>query len=179
MPSSPQTTAAPHVHIPKATVPTLTQPSATPSSKLINDNRKLAQSTILLFKRYITNQAQFCIKRKESALPVMTLMSGYWLSERVTALLSRSNASRSSFLTAAEPHRRYRPTTCNHKQQTHISHFPAPGTLSRHHLLPLLGSPTKRTVCKYTLREHKQCKPLTSNGNVQYQTLHKRYSWDC
>lgn len=58
----------------------------------------------------------------------MTLISGYWLSQRVTALLSLSKASRSSFLTAAEPHNRYRPTTWKQKQQPHISHFPAEGT---------------------------------------------------
>lgn len=41
----------------------------------------------------------------------MTLISGYRSSERQTAALSRSKASRSSFFTAAEPHRRYSPTT--------------------------------------------------------------------
>lgn len=46
-------------------------------------------------------------------------MSGYWLSQRVTALLSLSKASRSSFFTAAEPQSRYSPTTCKHKQGPH------------------------------------------------------------
>lgn len=95
--------------LPHSFSPNLQQYKAAVNS-LLNDNRKLAESTISPFKRYLY-MAQFYIKRKTNVLPVMTLISGYWLSQRVTALLSLSNASRSSFLTAAEPHNRYRPTT--------------------------------------------------------------------
>lgn len=47
-----------------------------------------------------------CFVLQVVRLPVMTLMSGYMLSHSSTAWLSLSKASRSSFFTAAEPHRR-------------------------------------------------------------------------
>lgn len=50
-------------------------------------------------------------------------MSGYRSSERQTAALSRSKASRSSFFTAAEPHRRYSPTTRSPRRSICPTHF--------------------------------------------------------
>lgn len=59
----------------------------------------------------------------------MTLISGYTSSERHTAALSCSKASRSSFFTAAEPHRRYSPTTWGYRQRKDVFQQPQARTV--------------------------------------------------
>lgn len=109
------------------------------------------------------------IKREVKSLPVITLISGYRLSDRVTALLSLSNASRSSFLTAAEPHSRYRPTTYGQEWQRHISYKAE----HRSRLAsPAAGKRSK--MFKQLLRKLKQCQPLILTAHVHHQKLLKR-----